>query len=154
MRGELSGSCLCGAVRYTLREGFRLNPYACHCTDCQTRTGSAFSEHMLFEVSDIELTGELDCGEYNQPSGAHSRIFGCAKCKARIYAVNDSRDGLGSLRCGTLDNSATLVPSAHVWVRSKQPWIGLPDNAKTVEEQPRTSGEWIAFVGVACPTQL
>ena len=154
MRGELSGSCLCGAVRYTLREGFRLNPYACHCTDCQTRTGSAFSEHMLFEVSDIELTGELDCGEYNQPSGAHSRIFGCAKCKARIYAVNDSRDGLGSLRCGTLDNSATLVPSAHVWVRSKQPWIGLPDNAKTVEEQPRTSREWIAFVGVACPTQL
>ena len=154
MRGELSGSCLCGAVRYTLREGFRLNPYACHCTDCQTRTGSAFSEHMLFEVSDIELTGELDCGEYNQPSGAHSRIYGCAKCKARIYAVNDSRDGLGSLRCGTLDNSATLVPSAHVWVRSKQPWIGLPDNAKTVEEQPRTSREWIAFVGVACPTQL
>ena len=55
MKGELSGGCLCGAVRYVLREGFRLNPYACHCTDCQSRTGSAFSEHMLFALADLAL---------------------------------------------------------------------------------------------------
>ena len=149
MRGELSGSCLCGAVRYTLREGFRLNPYACHCTDCQTRTGSAFSEHMLFAEADIELTGELDRGEYDQPSGAHSRIYGCARCKARIYAVNDSRQGMASLRCGTLDNSSDLVPAAHVWVKSKQPWIGLPDDAKTLDEQPRDNQGWIELVGMS-----
>ena len=149
MKGELSGGCLCGAVRYTLREGFRLNPYACHCTDCQTRTGSACSEHMLFAEADIELTGELDRGEYDQPSGAHSRIYGCARCKARIYAVNDSRQGMASLRCGTLDNSSDLVPAAHVWVKSKQPWIGLPDDAKTLDEQPRDNQAWIELVGMS-----
>ena len=149
MKGELSGGCLCGAVRYTLREGFRLNPYACHCTDCQTRTGSACSEHMLFAEADIELTGELDRGEYDQPSGAHSRIYGCARCKARIYAVNDSRQGMASLRCGTLDNSSDLVPAAHVWVKSKQPWIGLPDDAKTLDEQPRDNQGWIELVGMS-----
>ena len=148
MKGELDGGCLCGAVRYTLREGFRLNPYACHCTDCQTRTGSAFSEHMLFAVADIELTGELDCGEYDQPSGAHSRIFGCAKCKARIYAVNDARAGMASLRCGTLDRSAELVPVAHVWVKSKQPWIGLSEDAKTMDEQPTSTQAWIELTGI------
>ena len=149
MKGELSGGCLCGAVRYTLREGFRLNPYACHCTDCQTRTGSACSEHMLFAEADIELTGELDRGEYDQPSGAHSRIYGCARCKARIYAVNDSRQGMASLRCGTLDNSMDLVPAAHVWVKSKQPWVGLPDDAKTLDEQPRDNQAWIELVGMS-----
>ena len=149
MKGELAGGCLCGAVRYVLQAGFRLNPYACHCTDCQTRTGSAFSEHMLFAEADIAVTGELDCGEFRQPSGANSRIFGCARCKARIYAVNDSRAGMASLRCGTLDRSAELVPVAHVWVSSKQPWIGLPDGAKTMAEQPRTSEAWMAFVGMA-----
>ncbi|MFW2351432.1 GFA family protein [Qipengyuania sp.] len=149
MKGELTGGCLCGAVRYTLRDGFRLNPYACHCTECQSRTGSAFSEHMLFTLADFEISGDLDAGEYDQPSGAHSRIFGCAKCKARIYAVNDSRDGLASLRCGTLDDSATFVPAAHLWVRSKQPWIRLPDDAKAMDEQPRTSEDWVAFVGIA-----
>ena len=149
MKGELTGGCLCGAVRYTLREGFRLNPYACHCTDCQSRTGSAFSEHMLFMLADLEIDGDLDTGEYDQPSGAHSRIFGCAKCKARIYAVNDSRDGMASLRCGTLESSASLTPAAHLWVKSKQPWIGLPDGAKVMDEQPRSNEDWIAFVGIA-----
>ena len=149
MKGALTGGCLCGAVRYVLREGFRLNPYACHCTDCQSRTGSAFSEHMLFALPDLDITGDLDAGEYDQPSGAHSRIFGCAVCKSRIYATNDSRDGLASLRCGTLDNSASFVPAAHIWVRSKQPWIGLPDNAKTMDEQPRSSEEWVRFLEIA-----
>lgn len=147
MRGELVGGCLCGAVRYVLRAGFRLNPYACHCTDCQSRTGSAFSEHMLFAEADIAVTGELDCGEFRQPSGANSRIFGCAGCKVRIYAVNDSRAGMASLRCGTLDLSAQLVPAAHIWVSSKQPWIGLPKGVKTMAEQPRSSEAWIELVG-------
>lgn len=149
MKGELTGKCLCGAVTYTLREGFRMNPYACHCTECQSRTGSAFSEHMLFMLADLEIDGELDVARYTQPSGTQSEIFGCAVCKARIYAVNNTREGMGSLRCGTLDNSASVVPVVHLWVRSKQPWIGLPEGAKTMDEQPRTNEEWIEQVGIA-----
>lgn len=147
MKGELTGGCLCGAVRYTLSEGFRLIPYACHCSNCQSRTGSAFSEHMLFTLTDLEISGELDTGEYDQPSGPHSTIYGCAKCKARVYAVNDSREGMASLRCGTLDESPDLEIEHHIWVSSKQKWLGLPKNAKMMEEQPRTAEEWAAFVG-------
>lgn len=149
MKGELTGGCLCGAVRYTIREGFRLNPYACHCTECQTRTGSAFSEHMLLVFADLNITGELDVAEYTQPSGAQARIYGCVWCKTRIYAENDTRPGMASLRCGTLDGSAAVVPAAHLWIRSKQPWIGLPDGARTMEDQPRSTEDWIAFVGIA-----
>ena len=147
MKGELTGGCLCGAVRYTLREGFRFRPYACHCTDCQSRTGSAFSEHMLFVLADLSIDGELDAGEFTQPSGARSRIVGCARCKTRIYATNSEREGMASLRCGTLDNSAAVVPAAHLWVKSKQPWIGLPSDAVTMDEQPRSSDEWLKLVG-------
>lgn len=147
MKGKLAGGCLCGAVRYTLHEGFRLNPYACHCTDCQSRTGSAFSEHMLFALANLEIEGELDVGEYDQPSGAHSRIFGCVRCKTRIYAVNSTTEGMASLRCGTLDASAQFVPAAHVWVKSKQAWIGLPAGTRTMDEQPRGAAEWMTFLG-------
>ncbi|KUO56305.1 MAG: hypothetical protein APF78_07525 [Sphingomonadales bacterium BRH_c3] len=103
---------------------------------------------MLFLQSDMEITGELDAGEYDQPSGAHSRIYGCAQCKARIYAVNDAREGMASLRCGTLDNGAELAPAAHVWVKSKQPWIGLPADAVTMDEQPRTNKDWMKLEGI------
>lgn len=147
MKGELTGGCLCEAVRYTLRDGFRFRPYACHCTDCQSRTGSAFSEHMLFVLADLSITGELDAGDFTQASGARSRIVGCARCKARIYATNSEREGMASLRCGTLDDSAAVVPAAHLWVKSKQPWIGLPADAVTMDEQPRSTDEWLKLVG-------
>src|SRR3546814_4381281 len=70
-------------------------PYACHCTDCQSRTGSAFSEHMLFARADLSIEGELDAGVMTQPSGAVSSIWGCAECKARIFAENSTRPGFG-----------------------------------------------------------
>lgn len=146
MKGELYGGCLCGAVRYRLTEQFRMRPYACHCTDCQSRTGSAFSEHMLVGEGDIHIEGETDIGRFTQPSGALSRIIGCPVCKTRIYAANDERPGMASLRCGTLDRSAEIVPAAHIWVRSKQPWIVVPEGATVMEEQPRSNEEWMALV--------
>lgn len=147
MEGNLTGGCLCGAARYTLREGFRFRPYACHCTDCQSRTGSAFSEHMLFAKQDLTIDGELDFGLTKQPSGANSTIWGCAKCKSRIFAENDTRPGFASLRCGTLDRSAEVVLAAHLWVGSKQPWIVLPEGVPALAEQPRTPAEWMELVG-------
>lgn len=149
MEGELTGGCLCGAVRYTLGAGFRFRPYACHCTLCQSRTGSAFSEHMLFVRRDLSLQGSLDSGSYQQQSGASSTIWGCAICKTRIFSENDNRPGFGSLRCGTLDRSAEIVPAAHLWVSSKQSWVSLPNGVPALEEQPRSQAEWMALVGPA-----
>ncbi len=146
MHGDLTGGCLCGQVRYTLHAGFRFRPYACHCTECQTRTGSAFSEHLLFAKQDLELTGELDSGAHQQPSGARSAIWGCARCKVRIYAENSTRPGFASLRCGTLDRSVEIVPAAHLWVGSKQAWLTLPEGVPALVEQPRTQAEWLALV--------
>ena len=147
MQGELTGGCICGSVKFTLRDGFRFRPYACHCTDCQSRTGSAFSEHMLFARQDLEIEGELDSGSYLQPSGAVSTIWGCATCKVRIFAENNTRPGFASMRCGTLDRSSDIVLAAHLWVGSKQGWVTIPDGVPTLEEQPRSQAEWMALVG-------
>jgi hypothetical protein len=147
MQGELTGGCVCGSVKFTLRDGFRFRPYACHCTDCQSRTGSAFSEHMLFARQDLEIEGELDSGSYLQPSGAVSTIWGCATCKVRIFAENNTRPGFASLRCGTLDRSSDIVLAAHLWVGSKQAWVTIPDGVPALQEQPRSQAEWMALVG-------
>ena len=147
MNDELTGGCLCGAVRYTLKPGFRMKPYACHCTDCQKRTGSAFSSHMLVMESDLELTGNLDKGAVVQPSGADSTIFGCEKCKSRIYAANSARPGTISIRVGTLDDSKHMSPAAHLWVSSKQPWIAIPEGVPALDTQPQSDEEWMQLIG-------
>ena len=38
------------------------------------------------------------------------------------------RPGLRFVRVGTLDRPDALRPDAHIFVRSKLPWVGLPDN--------------------------
>ncbi len=54
-----SGGCECKSVRYQF-QGEPMTCYACHCTDCQTASGSAFALSMILNDKDIEVTeGEI-----------------------------------------------------------------------------------------------
>ena len=75
MSETLEGGCTCGAVRYSVKPGFRFKLYACHCTDCQTRTGSAFGLQLAVFPADISVSGDTTCGEYSAPSGALVKVF-------------------------------------------------------------------------------
>jgi len=52
---ELQGGCVCEAARYRVT-GKPLSVHACHCTDCQKLSGSAFGLSMVLNATDIELT--------------------------------------------------------------------------------------------------
>ena len=146
MTETLHGGCVCGAVRYTWRPTIRFKVYACHCSDCQKRTGSSFALQQMALASDFTVEGELIEGGYTQPSGARARLYACPKCHSRIYGVNDSRAGVLIIRAGTFDHNKQIVPEVHVWTRSKQPWISLPPNATHVETQPDSSEGWAALL--------
>jgi hypothetical protein len=102
---------------------------------------------MLFARQDLEIEGELDSGSYQQPSGAISTIWGCEKCKVRVFAENNTRPGFASLRCGTLDRSSEVALAAHLWIDSKQSWIMIPEGVPVMAEQPRNQAEWLELVG-------
>ena len=53
----LVGGCACGQVRYQINDD-PLFTYACHCTDCQRTTGSAFVIHSTVAKVDFEIEGE------------------------------------------------------------------------------------------------
>jgi len=40
------------------------------------------------------------------------------------------------VRPGTLDDRSWIDPVAHIWVRSRQPWVVLPPDAVVFETQP------------------
>lgn len=143
MAQVLNGGCLCGAVRYTVNQTMRFRPYACHCTDCQTRSGSAFGIQQSVLAGDLAVDGELIRGEHVQPSGAIAGIYACARCLTRIYTDNDRRPGIVNLRAGTLDSSFTLVPAAHLWTASKLPWVMIPADAIAMAGQPGDQAGWL-----------
>lgn len=143
MTDAITGGCLCGMVRYWADRTVRFQAYACHCTDCQTRSGSAFGIQLAVLASDLSVEGELLRGEHVQPSGAVAGIFACKNCLTRIYTDNNLRPGIGNLRAGTLDDSASLVPAAHLWVSSKLTWVVIPENVIVFDRQPSDQAGWL-----------
>lgn len=145
MADVLTGGCLCGAVRYTVRQTMRFQSYACHCTDCQRRSGSAFGIQQSVLADDLSVEGELIRGEHVQPGGAVAGIYACKVCLTRLYTDNNLRPGIVNLRAGTLDISHTMTPAAHLWVGSKQPWVVIPTEAIVMETQPADTAGWLAI---------
>jgi hypothetical protein len=146
MSETLEGGCNCGAIRYSIKLGFRLRLYACHCTDCQTRTGSAFGLQLAVMPHDMEVSGTSITGSRTQPSGAKVQFHACGTCLTQLYATSDSNP-LAAIRAGTLDDSASLSPAAHFWVKSKQPWVVIPDGVPALETQPQSAEEWMKLLG-------
>lgn len=143
MIGILHGRCVCGALTYTLAEGQRSPPYACHCTDCQTRTGSAFSEHMIISEADVSIAGSIEEHVQLRENGSKTTHIGCATCGTIILSKSDARLGSATLRCGTLEVRSLVEPRAHFWTRSKQPWFKLSDQSKQHLTQPIDPIEWL-----------
>ena len=131
---EIQGGCRCGAVRYRLALDALPPTFACHCLDCQTWSGSAFSQQTFVAEAALAVTGAVVVYEFTTPSGNTSRQRMCGVCHARIYNTNSARPNVAVLRAGTLDRSNELRVVAHIWVKRKQPWLTLEDGAPTWPE--------------------
>jgi hypothetical protein len=40
-----------------------------------------------------------------------------------------------SIKAGTLDDTSWLKPQVHLWTKSRQPWVIIPDDADAYETQ-------------------
>ena len=130
----ITGGCMCGAVCYTLTSE-PLSAHACHCTDCQRSTGSAFVLIVVIDKADFEVHGEVQVAAIDTPSGAGYDAYSCRQCQTTLWCDYHfiARDIL-ALRGGTLDDASAYPPRAHIFVKSKQPWLELADGLPVFEE--------------------
>jgi hypothetical protein len=138
------GGCACGAVRYQLN-GNPLTLYACHCTKCQTRSGSAFALHMIVLEADLVILQGVP-----EAAGELGKRKRCSACATGLWSEKRI-PGLLWLRAGTLDDTRWLKPVAHVWTRSAQPWFSIPQDVKTFETQPEDPTELVRLWQEANP---
>jgi len=130
------GGCLCGALRYRLA-GDPLTFYVCHCTDCQAQTGSAFGLSMLVPRSVFEvLEGEPRLYEVEMPDGRIKRACYCGECGTRLWGEPVLAPAVVTLRPGTFDDPSWAAPIAHIWTRSAQAWVAIPEDTLRFEGQP------------------
>lgn len=137
------GTCGCGAVRFALRSR-PMFVNCCHCLDCQRQTGSAFVINALIETDRIELLGEVAPEPVRVPtdSGRPHDIYRCPTCKVALWSDYGGRPKLRFVRVGTLVEPHAIVPDAHIFTRSKVPWVGLPDGAPAFEIFYELEKQW------------
>jgi hypothetical protein len=145
MGAPYPGGCVCGATRYRLTAE-PLTLYACHCTDCQKRSGSAFGLSMWVRRDALELTqGEITRHRAALADGRVSNARLCARCGTRLWSEPERHPELAVVRPGTLDDTSGLEPVAHIWTRSAQPWFRFPEGVATYDTQPPDTLELAAL---------
>lgn len=128
---KVDGRCHCGAIEYEAE----VDPervIVCHCTDCQSLSGSAWRS-VAFTLEDAFTLVRGKPREYVKiaESGRERAQGFCENCGSPLYATSVG-DGpkIYGLRAGTITQRASLRPMRQVWCRSAQPWArdisGLP----------------------------
>ena len=132
------GGCQCGAIRYEVGRPPSII-FACHCTACQRRSGSAFVVSMVVRDHDFRLTrGALTSQTRTGDSGAQLTHWFCVNCGTPILGVQrgTAPDVYQTVRLGTLDDVSGLRPTVHVWTRSAQDWVAVPAGPRSFEQNP------------------
>ncbi len=134
--GDISGGCLCGAVRYsTAAEPAMIA--VCHCVDCQKQSGGAFSVNVLVPNDQLEMVGEtLTQYKINGASGQNVTRNFCNRCGSPISTVLDAFGGLAAIKSGTLDDRSWVKPTIQIWCDSAQPWGVLAGDLQKAPQNP------------------
>lgn len=136
MADTLNGSCLCGAIRYTV--GVPVTELrACHCTHCQKTSGTGWSVNAPIPASAFRLTqGTLKRYAGKADSGRTLYRYFCGDCGAPIYSQREATPENIALRIGTIDRPPPMQITAHIWTKSKRPWSPIEPGTKQFEGQP------------------
>jgi hypothetical protein len=119
---KIEGGCHCGNIAY--RAEVDPNTVSiCHCTDCQTLTGSAYRANIPAPAdSFVLLRGEPKIYIKTAESGAKRAHAFCGNCGTPIYAAAIHDPPIYSLRVGTIKQRAELRPRRQIWCRSALAW--------------------------------
>ena len=134
---KIDGGCHCGRIAYEAEidpEGARI----CHCTDCQTLSGSAFRTVVPSVAGGFTLTaGAPKIYVKIADSGRRRAQAFCEACGTHIYAASAEDDGpkVYGIRLGTVRQRDQIVPKTQIWHASAQAWLPEFENMRIVEKQ-------------------
>jgi hypothetical protein len=144
MQLPLTGGCQCKALRYAI-DAAPLSLYACHCTDCQKQSASAFALSMLVPRNAVRITeGEPREWMRRADSGRTMSCMFCPQCGTRVFHLPHGDPEITVIKPGTLDDTSWFNPIGHIWTRSAQRWVNIPSDTVNYEAQPPDRSKLIA----------
>ena len=136
MRLPLTGGCQCGSVRYQITAaplavyvvplhgmpapvGKRVCALARGCARCSRRR----RRRARGWRRELEGGRIIDC------------LF-CGDCGVRLFHNPERNPKASIVKPGTLDDTTWLKPVGHIWTKSAQSWVPIPNDTVNYEAQP------------------
>lgn len=114
--------CACGDLQVEVA-GDPAWVIACHCLECQRRTGSVFGVGAYYPRTSVTSTG--DYATYTRPGGSGRllRFHFCRRCGSTVFWELELRPDHVGVAVGALGDPSFAVPQRSVWETTRHPWI-------------------------------
>ena len=118
---ERIASCRCGQLRATCSgEPGRIS--VCHCLDCQTRSGSAFTAQARWPEASVSVTGEFATWS---PRGGSASFNFCPVCGSTVTFTIASLPGQVAVAIGAFADPQFPAPNFSVYENRKHDWVAI-----------------------------
>ena len=123
-----TATCQCGQLTATVTgEPVRIS--ACHCHDCQRRSGAPFALQARFASGQVLFTGEAKVWLRTADSGEQADQHFCPNCGSTLwYCCRPDRD-LIAIPVGAFTDPDFPAPSFSVYESRKHLWVCIPGDA-------------------------
>lgn len=125
MAEDLTGGCLCGAVRYQTT-GASSRVLHCHCRSCRCHTGAPMATLAVFRADQVAFSGS-DRKLYRSAPSVE-RAF-CGDCGTSLTWETDFADEgpLCAIHISSFDDPEALTPTAHSFYPERIAWFDVAD---------------------------
>lgn len=118
--------CACGQLSVTTTDDPEIVGI-CHCTQCQARTGSAFSIHAFFPHARSTITGESSSFSREAQSGRNVTFHFCPVCGTTLYWLTELMPRSWGIAVGAFRDPLFPPPQVAVWAEQKLHWVESPE---------------------------
>jgi len=116
----LSGSCLCGAVRYTV-SGEAQRFYHCHCSRCRKASGTGHASNLFLQGSLTWISGAELVRTFKLPEAERFTNSFCEVCGSRMPRFIEKL-GMVFIPAGSLEDEPDIRPQARIFLDSRAKW--------------------------------
>jgi hypothetical protein len=122
----MQASCQCGSLTAEIQDGAEPMVVACHCIDCQKRSGSPFGTMAYYPVTFVNFAGEAR--EYARPTDSDNTFTTgfCPTCGSTLYGKASGFPGIVGVTFGTIDERKLPAPVRSVYEQSRHHWVQMP----------------------------
>ena len=121
-----SGSCLCGAVRFTAKLPSLVCAH-CHCSMCRRNHGAGYVTWFAVPRAQLLVESGADALARYESSVHGSRSF-CRRCGSSLFCESTLHPERIDIALGAMQEPIDREPQLHAYFDSRAPWTAIGDD--------------------------